>query len=76
MKKVNVYTCYDQNKTIIGKIIPQNGKITKATYNRLLRNRTIGGDAGIYTDSEEDIMVVDKDGNHLFYLTSKPGAFK
>lgn len=64
MKKINVYTHYNQSKTIIAKIIPRdNGTISKKTYTSLLKKRTVGGIAGIYTDSEKEIKVVDKDGN-------------
>lgn len=68
MKKYNIYTYYDTNKTIIGKIIPNvdsNGDlwITTKTYNKLLRCRTIGGDAGIYAEGHPEISVYNSVGD-------------
>lgn len=63
MKKINVYTHYDDTKTIIGHIIPrENHTISERTYRNLLKKRTVGGIAGIYTDSEYEIKVVNNDG--------------
>ena len=63
MKKYNVYTHYDSNKKIIARIIPnEKHEISKRTYNDLLEKRTVGGDAGIYTDAPFEIEVVDKNG--------------
>lgn len=66
MKAINVYTQYDSNKNVIGRII-QNEKheISDRTYRRLMNSRTIGGLAGIYTDAGYDIYVVDKHGNYI-----------
>ena len=57
-----VFTHYDSNKTVIGTIRPNNGTISERTYKNLLKKRTVGGDAGIYTDSETEIRVIDKNG--------------
>lgn len=68
MKKLNIYNHYDDTKTVIGKIIPNQdvfgrGKyITERTYKRLLKNRVVGGEAGIYADSMEEILVVNPHG--------------
>lgn len=63
---VNVYTCYDDTKTIIGKIRVYNDRrISENVYKKLLKNRTIGGDAGIYTDAGFDINVINKNGDHI-----------
>lgn len=65
---VNVYTEYDQNGTIIGRIRPHYNMhygywISLQIYKRLLTKRTIGGIAGIYADHSlitGPILVVDK----------------
>lgn len=65
MKKYAVYTHYDSNKNVIGYIIPQfdNGIafITQRTYNALLRKRTVGGNAGIYSDYPGEIRITNND---------------
>lgn len=65
MKKYAVYTHYDSNKSVIGYIIPQfdNGIafITQRTYNNLLKKRTIGGNAGIYSDYPGEIRITNND---------------
>ena len=65
MKKYAVYTHYDSNKSVIGYIIPQfdNGIafITQRTYNKLLKKRTIGGNAGIYSDYPGEIRITNND---------------
>jgi hypothetical protein len=65
MKKYAVYTHYDSNKSVIGYIIPQfdNGIafITQRTYNKLLKKRTIGGNAGIYSDYPGEIRITNDD---------------
>lgn len=65
MKKYAVYTHYDDNKTIIGYIIPQfDGEIafiTKRTYDELLKKRTIGGNAGIYSDYPGEIRITNNE---------------
>ena len=65
MKKYAVYTHYDSNKAVIGYIIPQfdNGIafITQRTYNALLRKRTVGGNAGIYSDYPGEIRITNND---------------
>ena len=64
MKKINVYTHYDNSKTVIANIIPRSDRsITERTYKNLLTKRTVGGIAGIYTDADFEIKVVDKDSN-------------
>ncbi len=61
MKKYAVYTHYDSNKTVIGYIVPlfDNGTafITQRTYNALLKKRTVGGTAGIYSDYPGEIRI-------------------
>lgn len=63
MKKYAVYTHYDSSKTVIGYIIPimDNGTafITQRTYNALLQKRTVGGNAGIYSDYPGEIRISD-----------------
>lgn len=65
MKKYAVYTHYDNNKSVIGYIIPQfdNGIafITQRTYNKLLKKRTVGGTAGIYSDYPGEIRITNND---------------
>ena len=65
MKKYAVYTHYDTNKSIIGYIVPLfDGKtafITERTYKRLLKQRTIGGNAGIYSDYPGEIRISNND---------------
>lgn len=65
MKKYAVYTHYDDSKTVIGYIIPliDNGTafITQRTYNALLKKRTIGGNAGIYSDYPGEICISNDD---------------
>lgn len=65
MKKYAVYTHYDSSKTVIGYIIPliDNGTafITQRTYNALLKKRTIGGNAGIYSDYPGEIRISNDD---------------
>lgn len=64
MKKINVYTHYDNSKTVIARIIPREDRtIAERTYKNLLTKRTVGGIAGIYTDADFEIKVADKDGN-------------
>lgn len=59
----NVFTHYDDNKKVIGRIKPNdNHEISEQTYKRLLAKRTIGGTAGIYTDAPFDIDVIGKHG--------------
>lgn len=64
----NVYTYYDTNKTVIARIRPNidhsTGRkyITRRTYNRLMKLRTIGGEAGIYTDNPCWIFVLNNNG--------------
>lgn len=63
MKKINVYTRYDNTNTVIAQIIPrEDHTITKRTYNKLLKKRTIGGIAGVYTDAPYEIYVIDNWG--------------
>ena len=58
MKKVNVYTHYDDSKKVIAKIIPnEKHEISERTYKNLLKKRTVGGIAGIYTDADFEIYV-------------------
>ena len=65
MKKYAVYTHYDSSKTVIGYIIPliDNGTafITQRTYNALLKKRTVGGNAGIYSDYPGEIRISNDD---------------
>ena len=54
----NVYTAYDINKRVIAQIRPNgNYEISYATYLRLLRRRTVGGCAGVYTNAPFEILV-------------------
>lgn len=54
----NVYTAYDTNKRVIARIRPNdNHEISYATYLRLLRRRTVGGCAGVYTNAPFEILV-------------------
>ena len=57
----NVYTAYDTNKRVIARIRPRkvgnHYEITARTYNRLLRLRTVGGDAGVYAAAPFEILV-------------------
>ena len=58
----NVYTHYDSNKTVIARIRPyciniDTAYITERVYNKLLKLRTIGGDAGIYCDFPGYVIV-------------------
>lgn len=62
MKKIFYTTAYDTNNTICGYVIPQAETrdyyiISKAQYKRALKNRTIGGEAGIIFDSEKPVYV-------------------
>lgn len=64
MKKVNIYTHYDDTKTVIAHVIPnEKHEISERRYKELLKQRTVGGNAGIYSDAGYDIEVVDKYGN-------------
>lgn len=58
----NVYTAYDTNKRVIAQIRPRkvgnHYEITTRTYNRLLRLRTVGGCAGVYTNAPLDIHIM------------------
>lgn len=64
MKKINVFTHYDSTKTIIGTIRPRDDRtISARTYNKLLKKRMIGGIAGIYTDADFEIKVVNNNGD-------------
>ena len=66
---VNVYTYYDNDKNVIARIIPRDDHtISEKTYNKLLKKRTVGGLAGIYTDAEFDVDVVDDDGYKTAYI--------
>ena len=54
----NVYTAYDTDKRVIARIRPNdNHEISYATYLRLLRRRTVGGDAGTYAAAPFEILV-------------------
>ena len=67
MKKVNIYTYYDNTNTVIAQIIPrEDHTITKRTFDKLLKKRTVGGLAGIYSDAPYDIYVVD--GSREIYV--------
>lgn len=69
MSTFNVYTYYDETKTIIARIRPFNGnQISLRTYNNLLKKRTIGGCAGVYTDAGFDIDVVNNNGDVVAFI--------
>lgn len=66
--RVHFYTAYDSNKTIIGAANTWTDNrghecITKRTYNRLMKHRTIGGCANI-VPVETQVVVVDTNGNY------------
>lgn len=68
MKTFNVYNWYDDTKGIIAKIRPNGNQISERTYKRLLDARVVGGNAGVYTDADFDIDVVDKYGAVIAYI--------
>lgn len=67
MKKINYTTAYDTNNTICGHVLAEERDdcytITKSQYNRALKNRTIGGVAGIVFDADKPVYVVDEYGH-------------
>lgn len=69
MKLVNVYNHYDETKTVIARVRVDetNPTISQRTYNSLLKKRTVGGDAGIYT-ANGNVTVLDKYGNPQFTI--------
>ena len=70
MKKINYTTAYDTTNTVCGYVRAEEHAdyytITKSQYNRALKNRTIGGDAGIIFDADKPVYVVDEYGRILF----------
>lgn len=69
MKKVNIYTHFDNTKTVIAQIIPrEDHTISKRTFNKLLKKRTIGGITGVYSDAPYPIRVVDDYGRQLYVI--------
>lgn len=65
----NVYNYYDDNKTVIARVRPnERHEISKETYNKLMKKRTVGGDAGIYTDAPFDIKVIDRNGYEVAFV--------
>jgi hypothetical protein len=61
MKMINVYTCYDSYKRVIGRI-KDSDHISKRRYNQLMKKRLVGGTAGIYTE-QHDVKVLNSDGS-------------
>lgn len=61
MKKINYRTAYDTTNMICGYVLAEEHKdyytITRQQYNRALKNRTVGGDAGLIFDSEKPVLV-------------------
>lgn len=66
---VNVFTAYDETKTVIARIRPdEHHRISERTYKRILKERTIGGCAGIYTDADFEIDVIGKYGQVVAFI--------
>lgn len=66
MKRIYYRTAYDTTNRICGYVIPFTETenyylITRSQYNRALKNRTIGGDAGIIFESDKRVMIDDID---------------
>lgn len=63
MKKISYSTHYDTTDKICGYVFAQehNGyyTITQQQYNRALKNRTIGGIAGLNFHADKPVYVVD-----------------
>lgn len=67
MKKISYSTHYDTTNKICGYVFAQEHKnhytITERQYNRALKNRTIGGIAGLNFYADKPVYVVDSYGN-------------
>ena len=61
MKKIYYKTAYDTTERICGYVLAEDHNdcytITKQQYNRALKNRTVGGDAGLIFESEKPVFV-------------------
>lgn len=59
MKRVNVYSFYDNTKRVIARIIPnEKHEISERTYKRIVKKALNG--AGVYTDAGYEIYVKSK----------------
>ena len=60
-KRIYYVTAYDQNKSVCGyvmaKVRGEVAMITKRQYNNALKNRTIGGDAGLIFLTDKTILI-------------------
>ena len=70
-KTYNVYTHYDTQKRVIARIRPKRDEcgwlyISKRTYNKLMKERVIGGIAGVYHDADDYIWVKNSNGVNEF----------
>lgn len=74
LKKINVYTHYDNNNTVIARIVPfeYHGLpcITERTYRNLLSKTTISG-AGIYTNATQILNTCQPHDQIYIYVVSK-----
>lgn len=61
MKRIYYKTAYDNTNTICGYVNAEEREnyyvITKQQYNRALKNRTVGGTAGLIFDSDKPVLV-------------------
>ena len=61
-KKIEYSTCYDGTNRICGYVLANDYgthyEITQKQYDRALRNRTIGGDAGLNFHADKIVRVV------------------
>lgn len=81
MKKINYTTAYDTTNAVCGYVQAEEHDnyytITRGQYNRALKNRTIGGIAGIVFDADKPVHVVDEYGHVLLcYNDYKEGVIK
>ena len=64
MKKIEYSTHYDDTNRICGYVMAKEEKdhytINERQYKMCLKNRTVGGDAGIKFHSDKPVYVVDK----------------
>ena len=64
-KKIDYRTAHDSFNRICGYVYAEEHKdyytITKQQYNRALKNRVIGGDAGLIFESDKPVLVIGMD---------------
>lgn len=65
MKKINYSTHYDTTNKICGYVFAEEHsdhyEISKRQYDRCMKNRTVGGDAGINFHADKPVYVAGKD---------------